>query len=116
MNFGRVITKFPKLLILIREIATLRRLIYHRIYINPELERSIVDQFCKLYVECPISGKTWANTNVVQNTFWLGILTRKCPLDLWIYQEIIFELEPDIIIECERYMGGVLCFWLLCAI
>jgi len=33
-------------------------------------------------------------------------LTRKCPLDLWIYQEIIFEVKPDVMIECGTANGG----------
>jgi len=37
---------------------------------------------------------------------WLGIPVRKCPLDLWIYQEIMFAVKPDVIIECGTYMGG----------
>ncbi len=36
----------------------------------------------------------------------MGVLTRKCPLDLWIYQEMIFELEPDLIVECGTAFGG----------
>jgi len=37
--------------------------------------------------------------------FGLGVLTRKCQLDFWIYQEIIFELKPDVIIECGTASG-----------
>lgn len=98
MNPTRLISNFPTLLI--NEIKILRRLIYHRIYINAELEKSIVDQFCKLYFDSYVAGKTSFNT------FWLGIPTRKCPTDFWIYQEIIFELKPDIIIECGTAHGG----------
>jgi len=36
----------------------------------------------------------------------MGILTLKCPLDLWIYQEIIHEVRPDLIVECGTYRGG----------
>lgn len=90
-----------KLLHLLRnEVKTLRGLIYHRVYISPKLEKNIVDQFHKLYYDSHIFGKTWGNT------FWLGIPTSKCPLDLWIYQEIIFEVNPDVIIECGT-AGGV---------
>lgn len=35
----------------------------------------------------------------------MGVLTRKCQLDFWIYQEIIFELKPDVIIECGTASG-----------
>jgi cephalosporin hydroxylase len=30
----------------------------------------------------------------------------KCPLDLWVYQEIIAEVQPDLIIETGTHMGG----------
>lgn len=39
-------------------------------------------------------------------THWLGVPIQKCPLDLWIYQEIIYSLKPDIIIECGTADGG----------
>ena len=60
-------------------------------------ESDIVDEFHKLYYESP---DTW------RKTFWLGIPAQKCPLDLWIYQEIIFEVKPDVIIECGTFAGG----------
>jgi cephalosporin hydroxylase len=58
----------------------------------------MIDHFHKLYYAS--ENETW------KNTFWLGIQTQKCPLDLWIYQEIIFEIKPDAIIECGTYGGG----------
>jgi len=30
----------------------------------------------------------------------------KCPFDLWVYQELIYKVKPDIIIECGTYKGG----------
>ena len=30
----------------------------------------------------------------------------KCPLDLWVYQEILYELKPDIVIETGVNEGG----------
>jgi len=60
--------------------------------------RNIVDQFHELYYNS--HSRTW------NNTFWLGVPVLKCPLDLWIYQEIIFEVKPDIIIECGTAYGG----------
>lgn len=81
-------------------IKALLWLIRHRIYIAPNAEKDIVDKFHKLYYYSYISGGTWANT------FWCGIPTQKCPLDLWAYQEIIFEVRPDAIIECGTASGG----------
>jgi cephalosporin hydroxylase len=36
----------------------------------------------------------------------LGTPTAKCPLDLWVYQEILCETKPDVIIETGTAHGG----------
>jgi cephalosporin hydroxylase len=36
----------------------------------------------------------------------MGHSALKCPLDLWTYQEIIFETRPDLIVECGTNLGG----------
>lgn len=46
------------------------------------------------------ASETWKNTS------WLGTPTQKIPLDLWIYQEIIHETRPDVIVEAGTFMGG----------
>jgi cephalosporin hydroxylase len=43
---------------------------------------------------------TWNNTE------WLGVPLWKNPLDLWVYQEIMFEVKPALIIETGTYRGG----------
>ena len=58
----------------------------------------IVDDFSRLYYDS--KDQTW------RNTYWLGNRAWKCPLDLWIYQEIIVETKPDVIIECGTGEGG----------
>jgi cephalosporin hydroxylase len=80
------------------EVETLRRCIHHRFYINPRLEKSVVDGFHELYHDQ--KQKTW------ENTFWLSVPTSKCPLDLWVIQEILFEGKPDVIIETGTAYGG----------
>jgi len=57
---------------------------------------SISEQFHELYYE----SRVW------RNTFWLGVETLKCPLDLWIYQELIHEVRPRYIIETGTAAGG----------
>jgi len=42
----------------------------------------------------------WTETN------WLGAQALKNPLDLWVYQEIIVEQRPDLIVETGTYRGG----------
>ncbi|MBI3943542.1 MAG: class I SAM-dependent methyltransferase [Chloroflexi bacterium] len=43
---------------------------------------------------------------IVHETTYFGIQTLKSPLDLWVYQEIIFETRPDYIIEIGNFHGG----------
>jgi cephalosporin hydroxylase len=58
----------------------------------------IVRDFHDLY--CHSRDRTWANTS------WLGVGAIKCPLDLWIYQELLFKLRPDVIVETGTALGG----------
>jgi cephalosporin hydroxylase len=58
---------------------------------------AIVDQFHRLYYNDP---GTWLDTR------WLGVPAWKCPLDLWVYQEILQELRPALIVECGTAHGG----------
>ena len=37
---------------------------------------------------------------------WLGVQALKNPLDLWVYQEIVFETKPELIVETGTYRGG----------
>ena len=37
---------------------------------------------------------------------WLGAQALKNPLDLWVYQEILHETRPDVILETGTYRGG----------
>jgi cephalosporin hydroxylase len=59
---------------------------------------SPVDQFHALYYSR--REQTWGNT------FWLGYRVLKCPLDLWSYQEILYSLRPELIVETGTYQGG----------
>ena len=81
-------------------IKNLRGYLYYRITQIPLVSRFIKELFHVLFYDSQIFGKTW------NNTFWLGTKTSKCPFDLWVYQEIIYDLQPDIIIECGTARGG----------
>jgi cephalosporin hydroxylase len=80
--------------------ARMRSLVRNRAGADPKTGKAVVDEFHKLYYSAHELGKTWADTK------WLGIHAQKCPLDLWIYQEIIFGIRPDVIIECGTFDGG----------
>jgi cephalosporin hydroxylase len=53
-----------------------------------------------LYYEDGREGRTW------RDTYFLGVPLRKNPLDLWIYQELLSELRPDLIVETGTLFGG----------
>lgn len=44
--------------------------------------------------------RTW------QDTFFLGVNVFKNPSDMWVYQEILAEVRPDVIVECGTAAGG----------
>jgi cephalosporin hydroxylase len=54
--------------------------------------------------------KVYYGSEVWFNTSWFGTPTQKCPLDLWVYQEIIHETRPDLIVECGTNNGGSTAF------
>ena len=45
---------------------------------------------------------------ILNKTTYLGIRTIKNPLDLWVYQEIIYDTRPNVIIEIGNAFGGTL--------
>ena len=60
--------------------------------------RRTVREFHRLYYDSSL--RTWSNT------FWFGTPTQKCPLDLWVYQELLHELRPEVIVETGTASGG----------
>ncbi len=57
-------------------------------------EQVMIDQFHDLYYNGP-----QGESPLFTRTRWMNVPCLKCPLDLWIYQEIIAEVKPDLIIE-----------------
>jgi len=72
--------------------------IRNAIYAPPWVSRWITNRFHKLYYYR--RAQTWRNTR------WLGTDVLKCPLDLWVYQELLHEIRPDWIIETGTAFGG----------
>jgi cephalosporin hydroxylase len=48
---------------------------------------------------------------IMSETTYFGIKTLKNPIDSWIYQEIIYEVRPDVIIEIGNANGGSALFF-----
>jgi cephalosporin hydroxylase len=44
--------------------------------------------------------------HVLSDVTYCGIPTRKNPLDAWIYQELIWKVKPDCVVEFGTFMGG----------
>jgi cephalosporin hydroxylase len=40
-----------------------------------------------------------------KSTYW-GIQTLKCPVDFWVYQEILFSIKPNFVVEIGNFRGG----------
>jgi cephalosporin hydroxylase len=72
-----------------------RRLIDRIAY---ERRRRTIRAFHRLYYDSP--WQTWKNTR------WLSVNAYKTPLDLWIYQELIVSLRPELIVETGTADGG----------
>jgi cephalosporin hydroxylase len=69
-------------------------------YPSPETELEIATLFNQLYFDAHSVGKTWADTR------FLGTPVLQTVADLWVYQEIIYERRPDVIVECGTNTGG----------
>ncbi len=81
-------------------IDRLRRQIARRLYVSKGLENKVVDQFHTMFWDLGALKQTWGDSK------WLGVHVQKLPFDLWVYQEILFELRPELIIETGTASGG----------
>ncbi len=82
------------------EARNLRGAFYRRVALDPSDEQSVVTEFHRLYYDARLFNMTW------RNTWFMGHAVQKCPLDLWLYQEIIHKVRPDVIIETGTFVGG----------
>src|SRR5688572_11540734 len=71
---------------------------------QPELsseEIEIVRRFHELYY------RNWIEKGAdTINLSWFGHHVLKCPLDLWVYQELLVRTRPDVVIETGTKFGG----------
>jgi cephalosporin hydroxylase len=63
-------------------------------------DEEIVQRFHDLYY------RRWQAGADTINLSWFGYQLYKCPLDLWIYQELLVRTKPDVIIETGTCCGG----------
>ena len=61
-----------------------------------QLPREKQNEMMKLFHELPVWENTWFhNIRIIKN-----------PIDLWMMQQIIYEVQPDFVIETGTWMGG----------
>ena len=80
------------------KILPIKTFLVRHLFVDSVIQRWVVSMFHRMYVALP--------EQTISNTHWMGIQAVKCPLDLWIYQEIIHDIQPDVIIETGTYAGG----------
>jgi cephalosporin hydroxylase len=64
--------------------------------------QATIDRFHTLYYTSPFTNG--ANR-------WMGIHAVQNPNDVWIIQEILFEVKPDFLVEAGTYKGGSAALW-----
>jgi cephalosporin hydroxylase len=70
----------------------------HRLYRRPRVRRLLARHFHRAYY--------YAAQSTILDSHWLGTPTLKLPLDMWVYQEIVSEVRPALVIETGTYRGG----------
>jgi cephalosporin hydroxylase len=74
----------------------------------PDLKRlaaDVINRFHGLYYDGFPAAPVW------KSTYWMGVRVLKCPLDMWVYQEILHETRPDVLIETGTHLGGSALFF-----
>lgn len=74
-------------------------------------DREVIDAFSRLYyskgqLQLKIGGDDPNDAVVQLDAHYCGYQIQKNPLDLWVYQEILWECKPDIIIEGGTASGA----------
>jgi cephalosporin hydroxylase len=71
---------------------------WRRVYLRPRIAAAVARRFAELYY-ARVESTVFA-------TRFLGVQTLKYPSDLWVYQEIVAETLPDLIVETGTWQGG----------
>ena len=64
----------------------------------PPNDAKTIADFHKLFYYS--AATTWKNSR------WLGVPLQKFPTDLMVYQEILWDTKPDVLVETGTYKGG----------
>ncbi len=84
------------------EVKEFRRFLYQNLYYRQtKSDKELIEKFHEFYY----------GSQVLFDTKWFGTQVLKCPLDLWVYQEMMNEIRPDVIIETGTEKGGSALFF-----
>jgi cephalosporin hydroxylase len=61
----------------------------------------VIDDFYRLYMSATPNQRS-----ILHQTRWMNVPCFKLPQDLFVYQDIICEIKPDLIIETGTFLGG----------
>ncbi|QFU74240.1 cephalosporin hydroxylase [Halioglobus maricola] len=50
-------------------------------------------------------------SQVFEHTEWMGYKAAKCPMDMWVYQELMHKLQTDLLVETGTLLGGSALFF-----
>jgi len=64
--------------------------------------RATIDRFHELFYNDPYA---------IGRNRWMGIRAVQNPNDVWITQEILFEVKPDFVVEAGTFRGGSTVLW-----
>lgn len=67
--------------------------------------QEVIDEFHKLHYAGAQQGGSWGDAR------WHGVKLWKSPTDLWLYQELICEIRPALLIETGTAFGGSALFF-----
>lgn len=70
-------------------------------------EQRIADRFHELYYDKRVGP---GHHRIWEQTKWMGYPVLKTPADLWTYQEMLYEIKPDLVIETGTFASGTTLF------
>jgi cephalosporin hydroxylase len=84
-----------------------------RLRLEQRLQRPLRKSFLRLYHERHLHPANFITGKEADGSraSWLGVPTWKLPSDMWVYQEILSETRPELLIETGTQYGGSALFY-----
>ncbi len=84
-----------------------------RLRLEKRLERPLRASFLRLYHDRHLHPASFVTGTEADSSraSWFGVPTWKLPSDVWVYQEILVETRPELVIETGTQYGGSALFY-----